>query len=148
MKITFLGTGTSTGIPIIACDCRVCTSTDPRDKRRRASIHVEVGETHLVVDTPPDFRDQALTFRIRRVDAVLITHSHADHIFGLDDIRRYNTIQKHAIPVYGSAGTLSDIHRIFDYVRRESPPDTYRPNIRLMEAAAPFAVGPATVVPV
>jgi phosphoribosyl 1,2-cyclic phosphate phosphodiesterase len=115
MKITFLGTGTSVGVPMIGCDCPVCTSSDPRNKRRRASIFIEFGGFNIVVDTPPDFREQALEYRIERVDAVIFTHSHADHVFGFDDIRRFNTIQGNVIPAYGLPGTIADMRRIFDY---------------------------------
>ena len=91
MKLTFLGTGTSTGVPVIGCACAVCRSHDPRNKRRRVCLYVQAAGIHIIIDTPPDFRDQVLTFGVRRVDAVLITHAHADHVFGFDDIRRFNT---------------------------------------------------------
>jgi phosphoribosyl 1,2-cyclic phosphate phosphodiesterase len=93
MKITFLGTGTSVGVPIIGCDCRVCRSSDPRNKRLRSSLLIEAANLNIIVDTSPDFREQALRHKIRRLDALVFTHSHADHIFGLDDVRRFNTIQ-------------------------------------------------------
>ncbi len=149
MKITFLGTGTSSGVPMIACDCPVCTSRDPRNNRRRTSLYVEAAGTHVVVDTPPDFRDQALAFRMPRVDAVLITHSHADHIFGLDDLRRYNTIQKSAIPVFAAPKAVRDLERIFDYIRNPALPNgTYRPKLDFRAVEAPFAVGGIRVEPV
>jgi len=148
MKILFLGTGTSVGIPVIGCDCRVCVSSDPRNQRRRSSLYVAAGPTHLVIDTSLDFREQALTFKVPRVDAVLITHSHADHIFGLDDIRRYNTIQGASIPVYGSRQTIDDLNRIFDYVNAApSPPGVYRPQVEFIEATGPFKAGVIQIEP-
>jgi len=147
LKATFLGTGTSSGIPIIGCDCEVCTSRDPRDRRRRTSLYLEAGGVHLLVDTPPDFREQALTFRMPRVDAVFFTHSHADHIMGFDDIRRYNTMQREVIPAYAGESTMRDLRRVFDYITTESEPWAYRPQIdfRLLEGAV--RVGEVTVEP-
>ena len=94
MKITFLGTGTSQGVPVIGCDCEVCASVDFQDKRLRSSIHVEWQGTSLVVDTGPDFRQQMLANRIKRLDAILFTHEHKDHTAGMDDIRSFNFIQQ------------------------------------------------------
>lgn len=149
MKITFLGTGTSSGVPMIGCDCPVCTSPDPRNKRRRTSLYVEAAGTRVVVDTPPDFREQAISCRVPRVDAVLITHSHADHIFGLDDLRRYNTIQQGAIPVYAAPKAVRDLERIFDYIRNPGlPSGTYRPQLDFCPVEAPFGVGALRVEPV
>jgi phosphoribosyl 1,2-cyclic phosphate phosphodiesterase len=148
MKITFLGTGTSVGVPVIGCDCPVCTSSDPRNRRLRTSLYVQADGTHLVVDTPPDFREQALRARLPRVDAVLFTHTHADHIFGLDDIRRFNTIQNGVIPAYASAESLADLTRIFDYVlEHDHPHGTYRPEIQFNEIAGPSQIGAARVTP-
>ena len=148
MKLTFLGTGTSTGVPMIACDCAVCSSTDPHNRRRRTSVYVEAAATRVVIDTPPDFREQALAYRIPRVDAVLVTHSHADHILGMDDIRRYNTIQQSVIPVYASPGSRRDLMKIFDYVLHPSiPPGTYRPELNFVEVVAPFQLGDMAVTP-
>lgn len=147
MKIIFLGTGTSVGVPAIGCDCPVCKSSDPRNKRRRTSLYVEATGMHVVVDTPPDLRDQALEFKISRVDVVLFTHSHADHIFGFDDIRRFNTIQECVIPAYGSAETVSDLKRVFDYVDQEKVPGLYRPRIEFREISGPFDLGGIQVDP-
>jgi len=127
-------------------------SRDPRNKRRRSSIYLEAGGSHLVVDTAPDFREQALTFGIPRVDAVLFTHSHADHIFGFDDIRRFNLVQRELIPAYGSEETVENLGRIFDYVRTDPPtPGMYRPQteFRVIDSARRFgdlAVEPLDVV--
>ena len=148
MKAIFLGTGTSAGIPIIGCDCAVCTSTDRRNKRLRTSLYVEAGGTHVVVDTTPDFREQALRYRMPRVDAVLFTHSHADHIFGFDEIRRYNTMQDAVIPAYADAAALEDLKRIFDYVGTERVPGFYRPRINFECLDGPLSIGAMSVEPV
>lgn len=148
MKITFLGTGTSVGIPVIGCDCRVCRSPDPLNRRLRSSLYVQAGGVHIVIDTSLDFREQALTHRLPRVDAALITHAHADHIFGLDDIRRYNTLQGMLIPVYASPGTVADLFRIFDYVNADTPePGVFRPRLDFVEVREPFPVGEVRVEP-
>ncbi len=115
MKITFLGTGTSVGVPRIGCECPVCTSTDRRNKRLRCSIVVEYFEHSILVDTPPDLRTQALRNDVRSVDAVLFTHGHADHLHGLDDVRAYCFGRDDPIPVYGDRPTLDRITRVFDY---------------------------------
>jgi phosphoribosyl 1,2-cyclic phosphate phosphodiesterase len=115
MKLTFLGTGTSTGVPSIACDCETCTSDDPRDKRLRVSILIEHAGQSVLVDTSSDFRQQALRYRLKRLDAVLITHCHADHIFGLDDIRPLN-FRYGAIGLYANERAWVDIRRIFKYI--------------------------------
>lgn len=148
MKITFLGTGTSVGIPVIGCDCPVCRSPNPRNRRLRSSLYVQAGGLHLVIDTSLDFRQQALTWTVPRVDAVLITHTHADHIFGLDDVRRYNTMQGGVIPVYGSPKTIEHLERIFSYVHEEAPAGTYRPRLEFRPVTGRFAIGPVTVDPV
>jgi len=148
MKIIFLGTGTSVGIPVIGCDCGVCQSSDPRNNRLRSSLYVVVDELHLVIDTSPDFRQQALRHRIPRVDAVLVTHSHADHIFGLDEVRRYNTLQNEVIPVYASDETVGDLRRIFNYIYVEAPPGTFRPRLEMIAVADSFRLGQVRVTPI
>jgi phosphoribosyl 1,2-cyclic phosphate phosphodiesterase len=115
MKITLLGTGTSTGVPSIGCECETCTSDDPRDKRLRVSVLVEHDGQTVLVDTSSDFRQQALKAKLKWLDAVLITHCHADHIFGLDDIRPLN-FRYGALGVYANERAWVDIRRIFDYV--------------------------------
>jgi phosphoribosyl 1,2-cyclic phosphate phosphodiesterase len=115
MKFTLLGTGTSTGVPSIGCECETCLSDDPRDKRLRVSVLVEHGGQSVLIDTSSDFRQQALRHRISRLDAVLITHCHADHIFGLDDIRPLN-FRHGALAVYANAPAWRDIRRIFQYI--------------------------------
>ena len=123
-KVLVLGTGTSHGVPMIGCECDTCRSTDPHDRRSRASIYIQIdGGPSVLVDTSPDLRMQALTYGLKRVDAIVYTHSHADHIMGLDEVRRFNALQKSAIPCYGDARTLADLHRIYAYVFK---PDTPR----------------------
>ena len=115
MKLTFLGTGTSTGVPSIACDCETCVSEDPRDKRLRVSILIEHNDLKILVDTSVDFRQQALRAKIDRLDAVLITHCHVDHVFGLDDIRPLN-FRHGAMPIFANEIAWIDLKRIFQYV--------------------------------
>jgi phosphoribosyl 1,2-cyclic phosphate phosphodiesterase len=150
LKITFLGTGTSHGVPMIGCDCATCRSDDPRDDRLRPSVLVEsdAGDA-ILVDAGPDLRAQALRFGVRRVDAVVFTHGHADHILGLDEIRRYNAIQKRAMPLYGDAPTLVDIERMFAYVFDPATPrGGGLPQLELRRIDGPFTVGSQPVVPV
>ena len=115
MKLTFLGTGTSQGIPMIACNCEVCLSTDFRDKRTRSSIYLETDEKKILVDTTPDLRFQLLREKINQVDAVVYTHGHADHILGLDDLRRFCEMENRAMPLYGSKEALETLSRVFFY---------------------------------
>lgn len=115
MKVTFLGTGTSQGIPIIGCDCPVCTSLDYRDKRLRTSMHIEIENKSFIVDCGPDFRQQVLREKIRRLDAILFTHEHKDHTAGLDDVRGFNFLQKKDLPVYGQSRMLHQLRREFEY---------------------------------
>jgi len=131
MRITFLGSGTSHGVPLIGCSCPVCTSTDPRNERLRPSIMVENGGRCILVDTTPDLRLQALRQHVLRVDAVLITHTHADHIFGMDELRRFNQLIGDVIPVYGSDQSLDDIRRIYRYVFVPTQEGGGKPKLRL-----------------
>ncbi len=148
MQITFLGTGTSAGVPVIQCNCPVCTSSDRRNRRWRSSLYVEIAGLHLVIDTSTDFREQALAFRVPRVDAVLITHAHADHVFGLDDIRRYNILQDAIIPVYAAASTTADLRRIFSYVTTAvNPTGLWRPRLNFEIRDAAFDIGAVRVTP-
>jgi phosphoribosyl 1,2-cyclic phosphate phosphodiesterase len=157
LKITLLGTGTSHGVPAIGCDCAVCRSPDPRDKRTRPSILIETGladdgaagTTNILVDTSTDLRAQALAHDVRRVDAILFTHSHADHVFGLDEVRRYNAMQHAAIPCYADEATLADLRRMFAYIF--SPPAAIAggiPQLTASRIAGPFALGGVEIVPV
>lgn len=125
MKITILGSGTSSGVPVIGCDCNICTSSDPKNKRLRSSILIEHNNVsitnYILIDSGQDFREQALKFKIPKIDTVLYTHSHADHIFGLDDLRIYNFRQKTDIPIYADKNTANDLRRIFSYCFNKDP---------------------------
>ena len=147
MDIVVLGTGTSHGIPMIGCDCPVCTSSDPRDRRTRTSIHVEFQAASLLVDTAPELRLQCVTHGIRRVDAVLFTHHHADHVMGLDDLRRFNAIMKKPIPCYGAERTLAALQKMFVYAFGEQPGSPHsRPQLELRPIGSPtFAVHDAEI---
>jgi phosphoribosyl 1,2-cyclic phosphate phosphodiesterase len=115
VEITFLGTGTSHGVPVIGCQCHVCLSVDPRDKRLRSAIQIRTPEMVIQVDTPPDFRTQCLREAVTRIDAVVYTHSHTDHILGFDDLRRFCEMEDKAMPIYASERTLNDLRRVFRY---------------------------------
>lgn len=148
MKITFLGTGTSQGIPLIGCDCEVCTSTNPKDKRLRSSIFIESGETNIVIDTGPDFRQQMLREKIRKLDAVVYTHEHKDHIAGLDEVRAFNFINQKVIPVYASERVQHAIKREFAYIFSG---DKYPgiPQIHLHTIAEkPFLINDVELIPI
>lgn len=151
VTVLFLGTGTSHGVPMIGCDCAVCRSPDPRDTRLRPSIHVTADDgTSIVVDTTPDFRQQALRYDLRRVDAVLYTHTHADHILGLDELRRYNHLTRRAVPLYGDAFTLAELRRVFAYAfDPDGPKGGGVPDLVLHTIAeAPFTVGGQVIEPI
>ena len=138
MRVTFLGTGTSYGIPMPGCDCPVCRSPDPRDQRYRTAILIEAGATTLLMDTPPDLRSQCLRHDIRKIDGVLMTHDHADHIFGFDDLRPYTNRMPEPMPVWASAGTAQTLRRIFHYLDRPPIPGTSLARIHLHTAERPF----------
>src|SRR5919198_24086 len=133
MRLTFLGTGTSMGIPVIGCHCAVCTSRDPHNKRLRTSALLEVGGMNLLFDAGPDLRQQALAIGLARLDAVLLTHHHADHVTGLDDLRPLNFAQRAAIPLYGAAPTLKFVREHFGYAFAEASDGSTRPSLDLME---------------
>ncbi len=119
LKITFLGTGTSSGVPMIACECAVCTSTNPKDNRLRSSIMVQSETTNIIVDTTPDFRYQMLRQKVKSIDAIIFTHSHKDHVAGLDDIKAFNYFSKKPINVYANEFTQVALKREFYYVFAE-----------------------------
>ncbi|MEQ8925023.1 MAG: MBL fold metallo-hydrolase [Fulvivirga sp.] len=116
MKITFLGTGTSQGVPVIGCECDVCQSLDFRNKRLRTSVHIEVNKKSFVIDTGPDFRQQMLREKIKRLDAVIFTHEHKDHTAGMDDVRSYNFLQNKEMPIYAHERVLDQLKMEFSYV--------------------------------
>lgn len=119
MKITFLGTGTSQGIPVIACECKTCLSEDPNDKRLRTSLLVESGDTTLLIDAGPDFRQQMLREHVIKLDSILLTHEHKDHIGGLDDVRAFNYISRDAIDIYAEERVQKALKKEYSYVFSE-----------------------------
>jgi len=147
MKFTFLGTGTSHGVPMIGCKCEVCISNDPKNKRRRCSLYVVAAEKHLVFDTPPDFREQVLSFGVEHIDAVFLTHPHADHIFGFDDVRRFSKLQESYIPVYGSPKTIQKMRIIFGYVDLPSHSFGGVPRVRFTDISEPVLLDALSVTP-
>lgn len=159
-SITLLGTGTSHGVPMIGCACAVCRSTDPRDRRSRPSILIQLPEDpgappsagavrSILVDTSTDLRAQALERGVTRVDAVLFTHSHADHVMGLDEIRRFNVLQGHPMPCFGDADTLSEIRQTFRYVfNTPKAQGGGVPQVTAFPIAGPFSLGGVEIVPV
>ena len=148
MKITFLGTGTSHGVPVIACDCEVCKSKYPKNARTRCSCLIEVSGKSILIDTPPELRLQLLREDVRRVDSLLFTHSHADHIFGLDDIRRFNDISGRAIPIYGNSETLVALRQAFEYVFVPTQLGGGKPMLDLIEVDGPFEAAGVPVTPI
>lgn len=147
MRIRFLGTGTSHGIPVIGCPCPVCTSSDPHDQRTRSSILVEAADRRVVVDTTPEFRLQALAAGLKTLDVVLFTHAHADHIFGLDDVRIFNWRTKQPMPVYGTPETLGEVRQRFLYVFESGQEGGGKPKLDLTPFTGPFDVGGLHVTP-
>lgn len=121
IRLEFLGTGTSQGVPVVLCNCAVCNSVDPQDKRMRTSAWIKVGDTHLLVDAGPDLRQQALRSKMPGLDAVLLTHEHVDHIAGIDDLRAFNFAQGRAMDIHANAATLNAVRRMFHYAFAEEP---------------------------
>ena len=151
MRVTFLGTGTSQGVPVIGCQCEVCRSTDKRDKRLRTSAIVECGSARIVIDAGPDFRFQMLSTGVRHIDAILLTHFHKDHTGGLDDVRAFNFVDYpiiHPVDIYATAKTAAVIRKDYDYAFVE---DKYRgvPEMRLHEIGSePFRINDIEVTPI
>ena len=148
MRVTFLGTGTSTGVPVIGCRCRVCSSGDPRNQRLRPSILMEWEGRKILVDSSSDFRQQALRHGIDRLDAVLYTHCHADHVMGLDDLRIYNFRQRSELPVYGNPETLEEIRRTFWYAFSDTQEGGGKPRLDLRPVDGAFDLLGRRVEPV
>ena len=147
--MTFLGTGTSHGVPMIGCACAVCRSQDPRDTRTRTSILIEVDGFRLLVDTSTDLRAQALRHGIDRIDAVFYTHAHADHIFGFDELRRFNHLTREPLVAYGDPRTLAAIRSTFGYAYDpDAPKGGGVPDVRLTPVTGPFTAGGVEFEPV
>ncbi len=149
MKVTFLGTGTSHGVPMIACNCRVCVSDNPKNKRTRTSVLVSSNGYNVLIDAAQELRLQCVRNNVTRLDAVLITHPHADHIFGLDDLRRFNMVQRMDIPIYGTAKTLHTIRNTFAYVfNNEFDPGGYKPRFSLNTIFGSIGIGDLSIEPI
>ena len=169
MKIRFLGTGTSVGVPQIGCECPVCTSSDPRDRRRRTGIYVSTDETAFLVDTPVELREACIEYRITKVDAVVFTHAHMDHVAAFDDVRRFNTLNGEKVPCnpddpcargrvyriigkpmncYAAPETIESMRRIFPYITGQANPlGLFRPMIEFVPVVEPFSIGDVKLTP-
>jgi len=149
MRVTFLGTGTSTGVPVVGCSCRVCTSSDPRDKRLRQSVLLEAGDSYGLIDTSPDLRLQLLRRPIPRLDYILFTHSHSDHLMGLDDIRPFNFRQREPIRAYANAPTAKAVRRAFSYIwDTTSQMGGGKPQLDLREVEGTFRHDDVEITPI
>ena len=149
MKVTFLGTGTSQGVPLIGCDCIVCTSANKKDKRLRSSILIETPQANVVIDTGPDFRYQMLRANVRRLNAVVFTHGHKDHTAGLDDVRAYNYFQHEAMNVYATLETQEVLRREFRYVfENASYPGIPQLDLNTINASDPFSINGLVFTPI
>lgn len=149
MKVVFLGTGTSSGVPMIACDCEVCRSKDPKDKRLRSSVFVQAGDLHINIDVGPDFRQQMLREGINRMDAILMTHGHKDHTGGLDDVRAFNFAQGQDMDLYLDFITEKMVRNQYDYIFDKDPyPGVPRINLNSISADQPFQLGGIKITPI
>ncbi len=149
VRLTVLGSGTSHGIPMIDCDCAVCTSDDPRDQRTRTSVVFSYDGCNLLVDTSPELRLQCVACDIRRVDAILFTHLHADHVVGLDDVRRFNWVQGGPITLYGDEATLAGVRQMFSYAFVHDPDyPSAKPELRTVVLDGPLELGGRRIIPI
>jgi len=149
LKVTFLGTGTSQGVPVIGCDCAVCLSENARDRRLRSSILVSTDDTNLVIDCGPDFRQQMILSGIAHLDAVLLTHEHNDHIIGMDDVRPFNFRSRKNMPVYATASVQADLLTRFAYIFAKDPyPGAPRLELNTIDKSTPFQIKDMEVRPV
>ena len=148
MKITVLGCGTSTGVPVIGCKCSICASKDSKNKRVRSSLLITANNKNILIDTSTDLRYQALTHKIERIDAVLYTHPHADHIHGIDELRSFNMLQKEAIPCYGSEFTINRIRKMFDYIFTNDANSSWKPELETFLVSAPFELFGLLIQPI
>ena len=156
-KITFLGTGTSHGIPVIGCDCPVCRSKDPKDNRNRTSLLIEIQTNHnkypktknIIIDTSTDLRQQCLQNNVRQLDAILFTHCHADHVFGLDDVRIFNKYQNSTIPCYAEKAVVEELKQVFKYIFEGAPQEGGGlPSLELNTISTDFQVQGLTIQPI
>ena len=148
IRITFLGTGTSQGVPVIACPCAVCASDDPCDKRLRCSALVQVGSKNILIDSGPDFRQQMLRANVKRLDAILFTHGHKDHTAGLDDVRAYNYVHQRPMDIYAEERVQNVLRQEFAYIfAEEKYPGIPELNLHTI-GEAPFAIDQITVIPI
>lgn len=150
MRVTILGCGPSAGVPVVGCACAVCTSRQKRNRRLRSSIVVSEGETQVLVDSAPDLREQLLANKINRLDAVIYTHSHADHLHGLDDLRSINHLTNRALPAYGDEATLAELRNRFGYAFNNPGPRNgfwYQPKLEARPIRGPFSVGGLDIQP-
>lgn len=148
MRVTFLGTGTSQGIPIIACNCEVCKSEDMHDKRLRSSVLIEKEDTNIIIDTGPDFRQQMLKSDVKHLEAILFTHEHKDHVAGLDDIRAFNYIQKGPLDIYAEERVLTSLKREYSYIFKE-PKYPGVPEVSLHTIdLKPFVINNIKIIPI
>lgn len=149
VKLTFLGTGTSQGVPVISCGCWVCSSDDGRDKRLRTSAMVEVDGVRIVIDAGPDFRQQMLTHDVKHIDAILLTHEHKDHIGGLDDVRAFNYTSGKAVDIFADERTQRTVRKDFDYAFSENPyPGVPEMQLNTITPDKPFMVKDVEVIPI
>ena len=148
MKFTILGSGTSTGVPMVGCKCRVCSSGDPRDRRTRASLLIRHNSKNILLDTSTDLRRQALREGISRVDAVLFTHAHADHVNGIDDLRGFHFLHKEVVPCFASSATLDILKTGFSYIFNEYHGSGYTPLLQPSEISGPFELFGLTIIPI
>ena len=150
VELLFLGTGTSAGVPMIGCHCEVCSSRDPHDKRMRPSVVISYGSTRVLVDTTPELRLQCVANKIDMVDAVVFTHAHADHIMGLDDVRRFNALRGGPMDVWADERTFASLDRCFAYAFKEPAPEwkVFRPHLIRRKIEGPFEIGGVTWTPI
>ena len=150
IELLFLGTGTSAGVPMIGCHCEVCSSADPRDKRTRPSVVISQGNTRVLVDTSPELRLQCVANSVDMVNAVVITHAHADHIMGMDDLRRFNALSHHSLDVWAEASAHTALSRCFGYAFQEPPPElkVFRPHLISRPITGEFSIGSMTWKPI
>ena len=148
LKLTVLGSGTSTGVPVLGCHCAVCLSSEPRNNRTRCSALLEWSGHKVLIDTATDFRQQALREGIEQIDSVLYTHAHADHVHGIDDLRTFTLMTGKAIPVYAARGVLDRIQGLFSYIFSEADTPGYRPRLQVNEVVGPFDLFGQKITPI